>query len=688
MGVNIGKKVRKGFEPYGFYRKDDKIINYAFSTPTTQPLLERYHMTLRAMYNAISGLQSDSSWMDVIGNNIANVNTLAYKYSRAEFATQFSQSLSSGNGANPLTGQGGTDPVEIGTGTRLETIQTIFNQGVIQNTGNSLDVAIDGQGFLAVKNGDQTYYTRAGNLTIDGQGYLVDSNGDHVQGFNAVNSITQEQINAQTPAVFEGGIEIAAPAPSLWVTSDSLKLNNTDPTQIQDIRLDTQMTLLPKATTEVTFQGNLDSWQQANQPGGVLDLYPIQGPTLPVAFSMALINFFDPPLNNAIDTRRMQTTVNPLPGSDYSLQQVNGLSTQEPGYTQIEPLLNGFIPLSAAIAGQGNYAWEQSPPLPPACQSNETVYDSTGNAHTISVLFYQVNDLGTANPPINPSPLNQACYVWYAFDTTGGQPIKTANMLGGTGIEEGDFAGQGSYNRTSQDTLYGGDFLWFNTDGSLASTGGVGGIFPTPAGLATNFESIPRVYLPLSNLYPPVSPIPTLGAEVMPVSLNFGTAGFLGVGRRDGLFSDAEGSFQVINGVNTYVPNSDVQAVSQDGYPDGTLQSLSFQPDGTLTGSFTNNQQIALAQVALTQPGNPGGLAQVGTNYFATSANSGPLNTGVAGQNGLGTVRGGSLELSNVDLSLELSNMILAQRGFDTNARMMSAVDQTLQVLDNLGQGG
>jgi flagellar hook-basal body protein len=641
------------------------------------------------MYNAISGLQSDSSWMDVIGNNIANVNTLAYKSSRVEFATQFSQSLSSGNGADPLTGEGGTDPAQIGTGTRLETIQTIFNQGAIQSTGNSLDMAIDGQGFLSVKNGDQTYYTRAGNLTIDGQGYLVDANGGHVQGFNATSTISQEQINALTPAVFEGGIEIAAPAPNLWITSDSLKINNTDPTQIQDIRLDTQMTLLPKATTEITFQGNLDSWQQANQPGGVLDMYPPQGPTLPVAFSMALIDFFDPPLNNAIDTRRMQTTVVPLPGSNYSLQQVNNLSTPEPGYTGIEPLLNGFIPLSAAIAGQGNYAWEQNPPMPPACQSNETVYDSTGNQHVISVLFYQVNDLGTAVPPINPSPgPNQACYAWYAFDTTGGKPVATANLLGGTGIEEGDFAGQGSYNRTSPDTLYGGDFLWFNTDGSLASTGGVGGIFPTPAGLATNFESIPRVYLPLSNLYPPVSPIPTLGAEVMAVSLNFGAAGFLQVGERNGLYSDAKGTYQVINGVNTYVPDSDVQAVSQDGYPDGTLQSLSFQADGTLMGSFTNDQKIALAQVALTQPGNPGGLAQVGTNYFTTSPNSGPLNTGIAGQNGLGSVQGGSLELSNVDLTVELSNMILAQRGFDTNARMMSVVDQTLQVLDSLGQGG
>jgi flagellar hook protein FlgE len=316
-----------------------------------------------------------------------------------------------------------------------------------------------------------------------------------------------------------------------------------------------------------------------------------------------------------------------------------------------------------------------------------------------------VNDLGSANPPVNPSPgPNQACYVWYAFDTTNGQPIATWNMIGGTGISEGDFIEPvpgggvdeiGSYDRQSPDTLYGGDFIWFNTDGSLGSTGGMGGIFPTPAGLATNFEDMPRVYLPLFNLYNPAaplggipSPIPTLGAEIMPVDLNFGTAGFLEVGKRDGLFSDAEGSYQVMNGVNTYVPNSDVQAVSQNGYPDGTLQSLSFQEDGTLLGSFSNGQNVGLAQLSITQPNNPGGLSQMGDNDFTGSANTGPIETGIAGMNGLGVVRGGALENSNVDLSVELTNMIVAQRGFDSNSRMISVINNNLQILDNLGLGG
>ncbi len=668
-------------------------------------------MSLESLFSAISGLQSESTWLDVIGNNIANVNTVAYKASRAEFSDQLSQALTSGTSDNPGTGQGGTNPIEIGTGTRLQSIQTLFNQGVIQNTGNSLDVAIDGSGFLSVKQNNQTLYTRAGNLTVDSQGYLVDQNGGRVQGFNAFNSMTQEKINTASGFIIDPvtGNIIGWPSPNLYVTTDSLKINNADPSSIQDIRLDTRMTLLPKATTQITFRGNLDSYQQANQPGGILDMFPPQGPTLPIAFSVALNAGFPPVLNNSIDTRRLQTT--PVPfgnyfGTDWSFQQVNNLSSPQPGFIGVEPIMNGMIALGTAIAGKGNYAWEQNPPLPPANQCNETVYDSTGNAHIISVLFYQVNDLGTANPPINPSPgPSQTCYAWYAFDTTGGQPIKTVNLLGGTGIEEGDWQytdpfgnvfDLGSYNRNAGNTLYGGDFIWFNTDGSLGSTGGIGGIFPTPAGLATNFETMPRVYLPLVNLYNPFnppeynlnSPIPTLGAEIMPVDLNFGTAGFLGTGKRDGLIGDAEGSYQVVNGVNTYVPNSNVQAVSQNGYPDGILQTMNFQEDGTLLGSFSNGQNAALAQVALNQPQNQEGLSKVGDNYFAASPNTGAMQTGIAGQNGLGLVRGGALENSNVDLSAELTNMIVAQKGFESNARMVSAVDSNLQILDNLGLGG
>jgi flagellar hook protein FlgE len=233
-----------------------------------------------------------------------------------------------------------------------------------------------------------------------------------------------------------------------------------------------------------------------------------------------------------------------------------------------------------------------------------------------------------------------------------------------------------------------GDLIYFNTDGSLASAGGgfgvpPGNIFGVPP--SGGFPASPHIYLPPVNNPLPISPIPSTGAEITQVTLNFGTFGAIGVGQRDGLTGDAQGTYQTINGVNTYVPDSHVGA-TQNGYSDGTLQSLNFDESGKIIGSFSNGQKLNLAQVALASVNNPDGLNNTGSNYYSTSRNSGAMQLGLAGQNGLGTIEGDSLEGSNVDLTVELTNMIIAQRGFDTNARVISVMNSELQTVTQLGQ--
>jgi flagellar hook protein FlgE len=182
-----------------------------------------------------------------------------------------------------------------------------------------------------------------------------------------------------------------------------------------------------------------------------------------------------------------------------------------------------------------------------------------------------------------------------------------------------------------------------------------------------------------------VSPIPTIGAEITQIQLNFGTAGVLGTGERNGLTGDAEGTYQTINGVNTYVPDSHA-TVTQNGFADGTLTGIAFDQTGTIQGTFSNGQTIALAQVAMATVENEGGLTNVGNNYYQQSVNSGAETIGLAGSNGAGTIIGGALEGSNVDLTVELSNMIIAQRGFEVNARVITVESQNLQTLTQLGQ--
>jgi flagellar hook protein FlgE len=127
-----------------------------------------------------------------------------------------------------------------------------------------------------------------------------------------------------------------------------------------------------------------------------------------------------------------------------------------------------------------------------------------------------------------------------------------------------------------------------------------------------------------------------------------------------------------------------VEAARQDGRPPGTLQSFSMSADGTLVGSFSNGSTEPIARIALATFVNPGGLEKAGGTTFRTSINSGDASVGIAGTGDIGSLRSGSLEMSNVDLSLEFTNLIVAQRGFQANARIITTSDEVLQELTNL----
>lgn len=125
-------------------------------------------------------------------------------------------------------------------------------------------------------------------------------------------------------------------------------------------------------------------------------------------------------------------------------------------------------------------------------------------------------------------------------------------------------------------------------------------------------------------------------------------------------------------------------ASAQDGSAAGALESYSFGPDGTLVGLFSNGEQKALGRIALATFTNPGGLEKTGSNGYRATFNSGTPELGAPGSTGLGSLTGGALEMSNVDLSQEFTNLIVAQRGFQANARIITTSDEVLQELTNL----
>ncbi|MGC1512094.1 MAG: flagellar hook protein FlgE [Acidimicrobiales bacterium] len=155
---------------------------------------------LRSMFSGVSGLRSHQTMMDVIGNNIANVNTAGYKSSSVIFQDLLSQLLRGAGGAQD--GTGGSNPVQVGLGVKLAAISTNFNQGAAQLTGRSNDLSIAGDGFFIVKSDSETLYTRAGSLSFDTSGQLVAPDGGIVQGWMAQAGVinTNEAIgNLQLP---------------------------------------------------------------------------------------------------------------------------------------------------------------------------------------------------------------------------------------------------------------------------------------------------------------------------------------------------------------------------------------------------------------------------------------------------------------------------------------------------------
>lgn len=201
---------------------------------------------MRSMFSGVSGLRTHQTRMDVIGNNVANVNTVAFKSGRVTFQEVFNQTLSGASAPDAATGRGGTNPMQVGLGIGIGSIDTIMTRGSIERTDNPTDLSIEGDGFFIVRGGssDTFRFTRAGNFGIDKQGNLVTGNGMNVYGWQAyerevdgtytydtenpiepINIFSDEHNNnkrmiaarATTSAVFIGNLDSATP---IWVPED------------------------------------------------------------------------------------------------------------------------------------------------------------------------------------------------------------------------------------------------------------------------------------------------------------------------------------------------------------------------------------------------------------------------------------------------------------------------------------
>jgi flagellar hook protein FlgE len=561
-----------------------------------------------ALFTGVSGLDANQTWLNVIGNNVANSNTTAFKSSMVEFSPQFY--VTDQQSTAPTTNFGGTNPNQEGLGTSIESIRKNFSAGNIQATGQNTDMAIDGSGFFVVKGQNQQLYTRNGAFTLNSSDQLVNAEGDFVQGYGV-----DSNQNIQSGA-------------------------------LQNITIPLGETQIAKATQNATLQGNLDSSGVAATGASVLlsgNLTTVGGTAAPTSASLmtnlALPASSATPAFTAGETITVSGTKGgrTVPPSTFTvgaastvqdfqtfLQQNMGIDTAAPDTPPPGVTLQaGTSANTSQLVITGNTGTENALAL-----SGTSITTSTGT----SPLSFAG---GTDAAGYTDNPTGESTFTSFTAYDSLGTPI-TVNLT--AVLESKSTAGNtwrfyaDSPNSSTGGFNVGSGTLTFGSDGSLMSSTGT----------------------TLS-----VSRAGTGAVDPMTINLNFGSMTQL----------SGQSSNQVVS--------------TQDGFAAGTLNTFSVGTDGIINGAYSNGQTRVLGQVALATFNNPLGLQDQGSDLYAAAPASGEPQLGTPGALGSGTLQGSSLEQSNVDLSTEFTNMIVASTGFSAASKVITTSDQLIQELLN-----
>ncbi|MGZ5207441.1 MAG: flagellar hook-basal body complex protein [Sulfuricurvum sp.] len=590
---------------------------------------------LKSLYSGVSGLQSHQIAMDVESNNIANVNTIGYKYSRANFSDLLAQTNQIATA--PQGALGGKNSVQVGLGATVSSMTRIFSQGSIQNTDKNTDVAIQGDGFFVVSSdGGSTYkYSRSGDFKFDGAGNFVDNNGFIVQGWLR---------DKKT-----GLVDATAP--------------------IANIKIPPGLTTPANASTQVVVKANLSSSETVTQFGPTYALDSTAGLSgtektedIGVMFNASGQAFQLSP-----------AAAGPVGGQGLSVSFDGGTTTQEFRYTSGTPAPGTVV--------AGDYYFQSTEDLRAGLQTlasaastgatvvindqGKFIVDNSAGATPLDISIAGITDVNTVENTrltqnfatmVGALPVGTSLKQSQAMNAaTHSASIDVFDSLGSPHTVKIDFRKQ-YVNTTSNISK------WAYTI-SVPLPGSIGGIAPNTnilEGGVIQFDS--NGALAGYNI-PGIDFSPNNGAAAnQAVNLNFGSIGGF-------------------DGITSFDNPSSTSGISQDGYPGGDLVGIRIDQSGTLVGSFSNGRSFGLAQIGMAKFSNNEGLVSDGGNVYLQSANSGDPIIGTAATAGRGFMQSSALEASNVDLSKSLTNLIIIQRGYQANAKTITTSDTLLETL-------
>ena len=615
---------------------------------------------MSSFYIPVSALRRQQERLELLGGNIANINTPGYKTGRMTFLETL--------------------------GTVTGVTRTTFKQGALEFTGNASDLAIQGNGFFVVRNGEEQLYTRAGAFTIDSNGKLVNSSGFALQGWmgESVNDVS-----SMNDIIIDSNLVMPAEASkNLWLNGNL----NASLEPVAEV-----WSSGSTFTTEAVIKGSaitfpLTITTDSNDKFKItLGTSPAEELTLAAA-DYADIAALVTQINTQISSNTNLTgkveavnsgnflifkTIGAASGTALTLNSVDAnIGLTDLGFTNGDTATSGVTETAATESDGINVLLQTSTDLGDGDSFTITGTDSDGNAVTGTFTYGAANDgttLGDLVTVINTVYAGNATAeivdgkIILTDDKTGKSQTSIsitdnsgkitipsfANTVDGSGevttsVVAYDSLGNG-HTLTMEfiRTANAGEWEWriACTDGAISSnqSGNV------------NFNEFGELE---GDGIIPLTITPAGGADEMNISIHLGP-------------------YEGYSGVSQYDSASTLLVRKQDGKGSGSLKDFYVDTDGSVIGLFTNGEDLKLGQVALANFNNPGGLTKAnGSNYIATSESGIPQ---FDSDNNFGsTIESGSLEVSTVDMADQFTKMIEAQRAFQASARVISTFDQIL----------
>ena len=539
-----------------------------------------------SLLTSVSGLLAHQRRLDIVANNLANLNTTAFKSTRGVFADMFYETINPATSGNSST-VGGTNSNQIGTGVTASQLNKKFTQGNLEATGQPFDFAVSGEGFFVVSDGNGSVFTRAGSFSLDESGFLVDpATGYRVQRYGDAgegDNINPAFQDPNSPNIVVP-LGTAIPGQATQALSLAGNLNSVVSGPAAEVMTSSNpMESSGVAATLSTLLNDLDS-STAPYVGG----------------DSVVINGLNSDGSNFSTTLSVDgtTTVGDL------INAINGVTLDSTA--SLDP--DGNLLLTADTVGEAFLSL--------------TIEDTTGNSGNVDFVNHWMLQTteGTEGQTFEGA--------FDVFDSQGGAHSLTYTF------------------QKVSDNTWDLTFSLPPSEGTLTNN--------TVTGIVFNDEG----EINLTGL-----------AATM-------TAQFTGLGGSQDLAIS-------INNLTQYATEFQMES-EQDGFAPSKLVSVRTNADGLIQGITTNGQRFPVAQIALATFSNVQGLSALGNNYFEDSLNSGLPQIGAATFAGRGSIIGRQLEGSNVDVALEFTQLIVAQRGFSANARSISVASEILEELTNI----